>query len=62
MKEKEFMTVKEVCEEFGISRQWLHHLSCNKKLTHYKPDGGRRLYFKRSDVVNYFTAIKIQAE
>ncbi|MBR3698573.1 MAG: helix-turn-helix domain-containing protein [Bacteroidales bacterium] len=62
MKEKEFMTSDEVCEEFGITRQWLHYLTSKKKLTHYKPNGGRRLYFKRSDVVSFFTAIKISAE
>ena len=56
---KDIMTPQEVCEEFGISRPWLYRLTSEKKIKHYKPKGGRRVFFRRSDVEEFFLANEV---
>ena len=56
---KDIMTPQEVCEEFCISRPWLYRLTSEKKIRHYKPAGGRRVYFRRADVEAFFLQCEV---
>ena len=51
---QDLMTMNEVCEEYRITRQWLHYLRKYKGLKSYSPKAGRRVYFKRTEVESFF--------
>lgn len=52
MKDKTFLTAKEACEFLGTNRNGLYHLTHHKRINYYKP-GGRKIYFKLSDLEQY---------
>lgn len=50
---KELMTIQEVAEYTGFKVSYLYQLTSKRKLAHYKPTG-KVLFFKRSEVDNFF--------
>ena len=50
--ENELMTVEDVCALLKISKSQLYKLTSNFRIPFSRPTGGR-LYFRRSDVLNW---------
>lgn len=53
--DKEFLTTQEVSDYIGISINHLRRLIREKKIIAYRPEGGRKLYVRRSDIALYIT-------
>lgn len=52
---KEVLTIDEAIDYLGISRQKLNSIMKGGQLRYYKPNGGKFLYFKKSDLEHYMT-------
>lgn len=62
MEKKQILSLSEVCEEYGLKRSWIYSLIRKKRITHYKPNGGRTLFFKRDEVESFLLSVKIEAQ
>ncbi|MEA3451910.1 MAG: helix-turn-helix domain-containing protein, partial [Bacteroidota bacterium] len=51
---KKYLTVDEVCEEYGFKKPTLYALTSKQLISYLKP--GKTLMFLRSDVENYIEA------
>lgn len=59
---KQILSLSEVCEEYGLKRSWIYFLVRKKRIPHYKPNGGRTLFFKRDEVESFLLSTKIEAQ
>jgi len=46
------LTFDEACQFLGMKKSTLYKMTFSKKIPHSKP-GGKRIYFKKSDLVNW---------
>lgn len=58
---KEVLTLKEFCLYTGFSPPYTYRLIANKALPYYKPSG-KSIFFKKEDIIEYLTSIKIDNE
>lgn len=58
---KEVLTIKDVCKTYDLSISTVYKLTHGKKIPHYKPSGGK-VYFKRSEVENYFLSNRVASQ
>ena len=59
---KEFLSVADLCEVLDISKSTVHKMSSNGVLPVYKPKGSKLIYFKGSDVLEYFENGRISSK
>lgn len=58
---KEFLNIKETCEYFNTTINYLYSLTRNKKVPYYKPNG-KTIYFKIQDIDDWIRSTKIHSE
>lgn len=49
---KEILTIEEVSEYLNLSKSALYKLTSKKEIPFYNP-GGKKIYFKKSDIENW---------
>lgn len=59
---KQILSLSEVCEEYGLKKSWIYNLILHKRIPYYKPNGGRKLFFKRDEVESFLLNTKVEAE
>lgn len=57
---KEFMNVREAAEFVGLSVHGIYSLTSQKRIPHYKPGGGRRVMFKRSELEQWIENFQVK--
>ena len=50
---KQVMTVKDVALYLNVSESLIYKMTSQQRIRHYKPDGGRLVFFERKDVVEW---------
>lgn len=55
---KNVLTVEDVAELTGFSKTYIHRLTCDKEIPHYKPRGSR-IYFDRAEVEEWMKQNRI---
>lgn len=50
MHKKEIMHLEDAALYLGISKSTLYKLTCSKRIPFYRSEGGKLIYFKRSDL------------
>jgi|GEM_PF-956672 len=58
---KEIFTLDEFCSYTGYEKLYVYKLVNQKKIVYHKTPGGKSLFFKKVDVINYITAIRISS-
>jgi excisionase family DNA binding protein len=58
---KEVMSAKELADYLSISMSQLYKLTHKKEIPFYKP-GGKHLYFKKSEIIEWVTKFKIKTD
>jgi excisionase family DNA binding protein len=58
---KEVYTLDEFCSFSGYEKSYAYKLVSKRKIPHYKPPGGKSLFFKKEDVISYLTAVRIDS-
>lgn len=53
--QKDYYDVSETCQVLGISKSTLYKLNLRKALAYYRPTGSKKIYYKRTDILNYIT-------
>jgi excisionase family DNA binding protein len=54
----DILNFKQTCDYLQLSKSSLYKLTSKKEIPHYKP-GGKRIYFKRSDLDEWITNGKV---
>lgn len=57
--EEEIMNVEQVSNLIGLSKATIYGLTHKRKLPYYK--ARKRLYFKKSEIVNWMTSSKVKS-
>lgn len=57
---KTVLTVEEVSRYTGYEINYLYKMCSQRKIPHYNNKGGRRLFFKLSEIIEWLTDNKIQ--
>lgn len=60
--EKEYLTTKEVAELMSLSQQYIRILCFKKEIPYYKSKGGKMNYFKKSEIVEWMTATRVEPD
>jgi len=55
---KEILTLEETVIYLGLSKSTLYKLTSKKQIPHYVP-GGKKIYFKRSELDNWIFQYKV---
>lgn len=58
---KEILTAEEVAKYTNYKKSHVYKLTSGNKIPHYKP-GGKKLYFRRSEIDEWLLKNKIQTE
>lgn len=53
------LTIDEAAQFMGVSKSHLYKLTFEKRIPYYKSEGGRYTYFKREELVQYLTAVRV---
>lgn len=56
----DFMNIEQVASFIGLSKATIYGLTHERSIPHFKT--GKRLYFKKSDIVNWITSTKIRTK
>lgn len=59
MQEEEFLTSAQCAELLGVTLSAIYRMTSNRVIPHYKPSG-RRILFRRSEVVQWVTRNKVE--
>lgn len=59
---KNVLTLDEVCFLTGLAKSSLYKLTANKAIPHYRADGGKHIYFKKSEVEDWLTRNRIGSQ
>ena len=55
---KEALSMEDICTLTGLSKAYIYHLVCERKIPFYKSNGGGRTYFKKSEIESWLLANK----
>lgn len=58
--QKEVLGVKELCNYTGYEKSYIYKLTSKRKIPHYKTPGGKSLFFKKAEIDNWLTEIKVK--
>ena len=56
----DFMNIEQVASFVGLSKATVYGLTHERKIPHFK--AGKRLYFKKSDIVNWITKNRVNTK
>ncbi|MNT62317.1 Helix-turn-helix domain protein [compost metagenome] len=56
----DFMNIEQAASFVGLSKATVYGLTHERKIPHFKV--GKRLYFKKSDIVNWITSTKVKTK
>lgn len=56
----DFMNIEQAASFVGLSKATVYGLTHERKIPHFKV--GKRLYFKKSDVVDWITSTKVKTK
>lgn len=56
----DFMNIEQAASFVGLSKATVYGLTHVRKIPHFKV--GKRLYFKKSDIVNWITSTKVKTK
>lgn len=58
--QKEIFTISEVCSYTGFEKSYMYKLTSTRKIPHFKSPGGKKLFFKREEINNWMTKIRVK--
>ncbi|MEI7510016.1 MAG: excisionase family DNA-binding protein [Flavobacterium sp.] len=58
--QKDIFTISEVCSYTGFEKSYIYKLTSLRKIPHYKSPGGKNIFFKKSEINDWLTQIKIK--
>lgn len=58
--QKDIFTISEVCSYTGFEKSYIYKLTSLRKIPHFKSPGGKNIFFKRSEINDWLTQIKIK--
>jgi excisionase family DNA binding protein len=58
--DEDFMTIEQVSSFVGLSKATIYGLTHERKIPYFK--ASKRLYFKKSDVVNWITSKRVKSK
>ena len=56
--QKPYLNAREASEFLGMSLNWLHKMTSQKRIPHYKPTG-KMIYFDREELIAFMTKNRI---
>lgn len=56
---KEILNIDEVALYTGFEKSYLYKLTSRRAIPHYKTPGGKSIFFKREEINDWLTQIKI---
>lgn len=58
--QKEIFTISEVCSYTGFEKSYIYKLTSLRKIPHFKSPGGKNIFFKRKEIEDWLTQIKVK--
>ncbi len=62
MQQAEIWTIDTFCTCTGYEKSYVYKMTSQKKIPHYKTPGGKTIFFKRSDVMEFLTKNRIKSK
>lgn len=59
---KEILNIDEVALYTGFEKSYLYKLTSRRAIPHYKTPGGKSIFFKRIEIDEWLTQIKIKTD
>ena len=56
----DFMNIEQIASYVGLSKATIYGLTHERKIPYFK--AGKRLYFKKSDVINWITSTRVKTK
>lgn len=60
--DKEYLDVQEACFLLGISKSTIYKLNFRKELTFFKAKGGKKVYYKKTHLIEYLTKNRFMSQ
>lgn len=60
--DKEYLDVQETCLLLNISKSTLYKLNFHKVIPYYKSSGGKKVYYKKTDLIIYLTKNRFMSQ
>ncbi|ALR31795.1 hypothetical protein ATE47_15310 [Chryseobacterium sp. IHB B 17019] len=58
--QKEILNLNEFCSYTGYEKSYIYKLTSKRKIPHYKTPGGNSIFFRKSEIDEWLTAIKVK--
>ena len=58
--QKDVFTISEVCSYTGFEKSYIYKLTSLRKIPHFKSPGGKNIFFKRKEIEDWLTQIKVK--
>ncbi|MEI7488483.1 MAG: helix-turn-helix domain-containing protein [Chryseobacterium sp.] len=59
---KEILNIDDVALYTGFQKSYLYKLTSKRAIPHYKTPGGKSIFFKREEINDWLTQIKIKTD
>lgn len=53
---------QEACFFLGISKSTLYKMNLRKEISYFKPNGGKKVYYLKEDLLNYATRNRLKSQ
>ena len=60
LNQKNVLTIDELCRYTSYEKSYIYKLTSKRKIPHYKTPGGKSIFFKRIEIDEWLTQIKIK--
>ncbi len=58
---KNFLDVSDAAIFLGVSKETMYKLNFRKEIPFYRPKNGKKIYYKREDLINYIQGVRISS-
>lgn len=58
----EYLDSQDACIFLGISKSSLYKKNLRKEIPYYKPNGSKKVYYKKEDLISYITQNRLMSQ
>lgn len=58
--QRDVFGINEVCLYTGLEKSYIYKLTSARKIPHFKSQGGKKLYFRRDEINEWLTQIRVK--
>lgn len=60
--EKEYFDIQDACIFLGLSKSTVYKFNYRKVIPYFRPSGSKKVYYHKSDLINYLSENRIMSQ